>query len=1042
MRARILSASAGSGKTYRLAYKYILDTLKYYKEKPYLYRAILAVTFTNKATEEMKHRILLRYAELASNPTQSEYYADLCRDLPLPAQEYALRANTILKKILHDYSHFTILTIDKFFQRIMRAFVKELGVDVNYNLQIKPDEIVVKGTDALIESMAQDEDLQRWILSYAREYLDDDKHWSALRNSLITLGNDAVGEKAKDALQSNITKHELEAIISSTERKSDLAQQQMADLGAKALDIINNAGVSLDDFSRKSTGFISIFAKAKSKEIKEITKTQRACAESGDGWVRKGVINGATAIVPSLVPILKQICDIFDRNKELWATLDILKKKFRSFALLKDIYTKIKEVCRSENIMLISETKNLLAELINDSDAPFIYEKTGNRFERYMIDEFQDTSLREWHNFIPLLLNALSTAEDEAVFIVGDVKQSIYRWRGGDWRILHSGVEEALGKENTTTQILEDNWRSRECIVQFNNEQISNLVTAINSQLNQELDEAIRLNQLSSETHAQLYDTLKNAYIGCRQNPRKRGDKQGYVRIERYPEQPDIISAIEDAISRGYSYNDIMILHRGSKDIIETANILLSYKREHGAQFNIKTKDSLVVGNSDIANFVIALLRLSQNNNDKISLAVMNQFLSRSYHTQLSDEELSILSYIGQLSTEQAFEKIVCTFSLSERHNDIAYLQALHEQITAYCATKSSDIQFFLDEWDNTLKDKSLVVEENDTTIELTTIHTAKGLERKIILIPFCSWEFASERHNTTLWAPLNQGTSTEEYSALDFFPVAFKRSISESAFSDVYYRERIYSYVDSMNLLYVALTRAVDELYIYIPDKKRSEQNVGDTLWALINGTNSDTTLYEFGERTAKQIKSASQALTENIILNDYPTTDEVIAMRLPLQRYFEDVDSDTTSARNMGILVHSILSAAYNTEDVYKAIEEAYLSGKLSDEQKQQIEHIIRKELMRQEAQEWFSDKWDAIHNEHDIIHSEQTTIGLSRPDRVMIKGKRAVIVDYKFGSERQNAHRQQIMRYAELMRRMGYEQVEGYIWYLSRGEIQRVE
>lgn len=1041
MRARILSASAGSGKTYRLAYKYILDTLKYYKEKPYLYRAILAVTFTNKATEEMKHRILLRYAELANNPTKSEYYADLCRDLPLPAEEYALRANTILKKILHDYSHFTILTIDKFFQRIMRAFVKELGVDVNYNLQVKSDDIEVKGADALIDAMAQDKDLQRWITSYAREYLDETRHWSALRKSLISLGKNALNENTKKALQSNVTKQDLEAIIHATEHKSNQAHQQISDLGAKALKIIDDAGVSLDDFSKKSTGFISIFAKAKAKCIKEITKTLRQRAESSDGWLRKGEINGAAAIVPSLMPILKQICDTFDENVELWATLNLLKQKFRSFALLKDIYKKIKEVCQSENIILLSETKNLLAELINDSDAPFIYEKTGNRFERYMIDEFQDTSLREWHNFIPLLLNAISIAEDEAVFIVGDIKQSIYRWRGGDWRILHSGVEEALGKQNITTQILEDNWRSRECVVQFNNDYISTLVEAINAQLNEELDEALQLKRLSSETHSQLYDTLKNAYTGCTQIPRKKGEKQGYVRIERFDEQPDIISAIEDAISRGYSYNDIMILHRSSKDIIDTANILLSYKREHGAQFNIKTKESLIVGKSDIANFVVALLRLSQNNNDKISLAVMNQFLSRSYHTKLSDEEVSTLSYISQLSTEQAFEKIVCTYSLSERHNDIAYLQALHEQIASFCATKSSDIQFFLDEWENTIKDKSLVVEENDTTIELTTIHTAKGLERKIILIPYCCWEFASEKHNTTLWAPLNKRADSE-YSALDYFPVTYKRIVNASAFSDVYYRERTYMYVDSMNLLYVALTRAVDELYIYIPHKKGGGQNVGDILWAALSDPDDDTTLYEFGERTAKQVKSATQSTTENIILSDYPTTDELIAIRLPLQRYFEDVDSSTTSARNMGILVHSILSAAHNSEDIYEAIKEAHLSGKLSDEQKQQIEDIIRKELLRPEAQEWFSDKWDAIHNEHDIIHSEQTTIGLSRPDRVMIKGKRAVIVDYKFGSEQKNAHRSQILRYAELMRRMGYEQVECYIWYLSRGEIQRVE
>lgn len=1042
MRARILSASAGSGKTYRLAYKYILDTLRYYDEKPYLYRAILAVTFTNKATEEMKRRILNRYAELATDPASSEYINDLRRDLPLPDKEYAARAKSILKRILHDYSHFTVLTIDKFFQRIMRAFVKELGVDVNYNLQIKADDIVSQSADSLIESMKQNEELQRWMLAFARENLDDSKRWDNLRSSLIQLGSEAISEKSHEALQSKTSKQELEQVVARVKAKSDKANNRIVSLGEQALQIIDQAGISLDEFSGKaSRGFISTFTKAKNGNLVGITQTAWNKAFNDDVWVGKGNKSGAQELVPQLQPLLAEICTIFEQSQQIWAMYRILKSEFRSFALLKDIYEKIKEVCLTENMMLLSETKNLLAELIKDNDTPFIYEKTGNRYERYMIDEFQDTSLREWNNFIPLLLNAIAMAEDEAVLIVGDVKQAIYRWRGGDWRILHSGVEEALGGNTTIKQPLEDNWRSREAVVEFNNTLISRLIVRLNSSLNAELLTALEDKSIRKDTYNTLYDTIYNAYSSCKQTARKIDpEKRGYVRVESYEEEPDIISYIEDAVARGYSYNDIMILHRNGRDIIKSANTLLDYKRRSGADFNIKTKESLVVGNADIANFVIALLRLSQNNGDKLSLAFVNQYLARDYHTSLSEEELATLNYISQLSAEQAFEHIVKHYSLDKRTEEIAYLQAIHDQIATFSTTKSADIALFLEEWEANFKQKALVVEENDTTIELMTIHTAKGLERKIIIIPYCDWKFASEQHRTTIWSKLNPASTPKEYSALDYFPVPFSSLTANTIFSDMYYHERIYSYVDSLNLLYVALTRAVDELYICIKERNLTGENVGAEIWSLLKDE-QDATCYEFGSRTPKIVKPDEKAATTNIILESYPTTDEVVAMRLPLQRYFERREAEPLTQRGIGIMMHSILSKAQSLSDIEDAIDEALKAGRIDTAQRDELRMTIEKELSREEAKEWFGDTWDGVYNECDIIHSDDKIIGHSRPDRVMVKGKRAVIVDYKFGAEKSDDYRLKMELYKRLITRMGYEQVEGYLWYLSRSEIEKV-
>ena len=1046
-RARILSASAGSGKTYRLAYKYILDTLRYYEDKPYLYRAVLAVTFTNKATEEMKSRILNRYAELATDPSKSEYIGDLRRDLPLSDEEYARRAKSILKRILHDYSHFTVLTIDKFFQRIMRAFVKELGVDVNYNLQIKPDDVVSQSADALIESIRGDEELQQWMVEYARETIEEDRKWNEIRENILSIGKQAIGDKSRDALQSTTTKKQLKEVTFATRQRINEAVNMMVELGDKALTIIKEAGVDLDSFNGRAGGFISTFTKAKNKCLNSIGNPAYSVLSGTKDWYSKETARTPVAglidsITPSLSELLDEICDIFDSTLKLRTMEGILWSKFRSFALLKDIYAKIQEVCQTENMMLLSETKNLLTELIKDNDTPFIYEKTGNRFERYMIDEFQDTSHREWNNFIPLLLNAMAMAEDEAIFIVGDVKQAIYRWRGGDWRILHSGVQEALGKANTHTEQMEDNWRSREAVVEFNNNTIKEIVAKLNSSLNAELLTALEEKVIKETTYNTLYDTIYNAYSSCKQVARKiDAAKQGYVRVESYEDVPDIINYIEDAIARGYDYSDIMILHRKGKEITRTAELLLEYKRQSGKEFNIKTKESLVVGRADIAKFIIALLRLTQDSSDRLSIAIVNQYLRRSYHDRLSEEELTRLSHLSQLSVEQAFEHIVKAYSLHERGDEIAYLQALHNIVIAFSTAKSADIALFLKEWDATLHSNSLVVEDNKNTIELTTIHTAKGLERKIIIIPYCHWTFTFERTEVTIWSKLDPKSTPKEYAALDYFPVPFSPMITNTIFSDTYYTERVYSYVDSLNILYVALTRAVDELYICIKERNLKGENVGAKLWATLD-CDGDATYYEAGARTPKQlkVKKDEEPKVENIILDNYPTTDEMVAMRLPLQRYFEQQE-DEHSPRRIGILMHNILSSAQSLHDVEEAIDDAHRAGRIDAVQRDELRAIVEKELRRNEAQEWFNGDWERVYNECDIIHDKGSVVGQSRPDRVMVKGQRAVIVDYKFGAEKLKIYRQKMEYYKELISRMGYTDVEGYLWYLTRSEIEKV-
>lgn len=1042
MRAKILSASAGSGKTYRLAYKFVHDVIKHHTSKPYLYRAILAVTFTNKATEEMKSRILNELHTLVITPSQSSYMERLQADLGLNQQEIIKRAKAIQSSILHDYSRFTILTIDKFFQRILRAFIKELGIDLNYNIELDTSTILSRSTDALIEDIAVEEELQKWILEFAEESIEEGQRWD-IRNKILSLGQELFKESNKQTILNAPPKEELLNIIRHAESKSAQAKDKCKKIGQQALDIIASAGLSADHFFGKSKGVVYFFTSAAKGEPIAPNSNMRLRTTTLDNWAASGakkqIKEEVGALAPQLQPLLIELCKLFDENAKLWGSLPFIKATFRSYALLQDIYNKVRTQCNAEGVMLLPETKYILSRFVCGNDAPFIYEKIGNRFERYMIDEFQDTSSKEWENFVPLLRNAMSQSEDNSVLIVGDVKQSIYRWRGGDWRILNNGVENSLGVENTEVEIMSNNYRSRKKVVEFNNMVISRIVEEDNETLNSELKNAFEEQKIQKEALLELQDTLSSAYKGHSQTPQSKSKQEGYVRIEKFDKEvePPFIECIESAIERGYSYSDIMILCRDKNDGERAANILLEYKRRNNA-FNIMTQDSLIVGKSQMSQFVIAVMRLSQNVKDSISRAIVNHYLGRPYSAAIEDAELAFLSQVSQLTPEEAFEQIVSHYALHTKKEEIAYLQALHEQIIAFTSSKVADIQLFLKMWDEKGANKSLSVEKSDNTIELTTIHKAKGLEKKIIIIPYCSWNL-NPRPRNFVWATPDD--TINDLGSIGRFPVNYKKDMENTIFSEEFFREKVYSHVDNINLLYVALTRAKEELYVFIPSNA-TENSAGKLLWNAvadnINTCNEQKRqIAEYGTKNScLDSTTDKESDITNILIESYHTSIAKMQLSLPQQRYFEE--SATHSARSTGILMHSILSEATDLADVESRILQACNAGKISAEQSEELRAMMQREFQREQVRAWFGE-WDIVRNENDIIGNH--IVGTRRPDRVMIKGKKAIVVDYKFGTEKLRSHQKQVGSYMKLLNDMGYINTEGYVWYLSLGEIVSV-
>lgn len=1055
MRAKILNASAGSGKTYTLAYHYLREVIR----EPMLYRHTLAVTFTNKATEEMKSRILKEVHLLASGH-ESSYMDSLRRDLSLSEEVIRRRSERVQHLILHDYSHFTVLTIDKFFQRILHAFVKELGIDLGYNVELEAAPILQRSVDALIERIREDERLRGWLEAYATERIDESEGWD-LRNDILKLGHELFKEGNRKALDAAASKEELDRIIGRATQSTKASKGHFFQLGKEAVERIAQMGLTLEEFSYKNSSGAAYFYTVASGNIEPPKTRVRQCAASTSGWMTKSQSSRYEAEISELQGRMAALCDYYDQHYEEWNSLDLIREHYRSFGLLSDLYERVQEIWREENSLLLSETKNILAAFIDRNDAPFIYEKVGNRYDRYLIDEFQDTSEREWLNFLPLLREAISHAapyssseEAEtagpAVLLVGDVKQSIYRWRGGDWRILGHKAEEALPQVEVENMIY--NFRSFRKIVEFNNEAMAHVVTAVQGHLQERLAEG----QISDSLRGELLEALPMAYREHRQRPRKRSKKEGYISIQSYEKQPPVVERVCELLERGYRPCDLLILVRSATDGGRVARMLLDFKRENNNplhRFDVMTQDALEIASSPICGFLIALMYLVVDPEDSIRRGVYNRYLGYKIDRPLEEDERLFLGRLSLLPIEEAFEQIVLKYRLDQRTEQIAYLQAFHEELTSYLKGRVADLPLFLAWWEEQGSKRSLSVERSLDTIEITTIHKAKGLERRVVIIPYCNWKLEPKTSGQTpnlVWAEAEGALS-----AVGALPVKYGSAMADSHFSSSYYRELAYSYVDNVNLLYVALTRAIEELHIFIPTA-RSE--IGAHLWSAIQRTEEGARLgeirggyssgegferYTFGEELPpeEEERPKEERRVEHLTLREYPTIDPRPALRLPTTSFREHGGEVELSPRNFGVLMHRLFEEARDHKELKQRVEHLKAQGVVDQEQAEELSRRLEQALSDPLVMSWYEGAWEHVLSERDLLLPATEKGHRRRPDRVMLRGQEAVVVDYKFGEKDPHSYHRQVADYMRYLRSMGYTKVEGWIWYVLQGRTERV-
>lgn len=1057
-RVKLLKASAGSGKTYQLAYEYVRAVIS----DPTLYRNILAVTFTNKATEEMKRRIVEEINILATG-RKSNYMSDLESALKLAPEIIRKRAELARTKILHDYSRFAVLTIDKFFQRIIRSFIKELGIDMNFNLELQTDSLLSSAADALIDNIAVNDSLRRWIAEFIEERIEEGKKWD-IKSGLTALGYEVFKEGYKRSSR-KISKEELGRIVSEASAKAAEVLHTMRQKAATALEIMDDYSLSVSDFANKDKGVAGYLQRVAGGDIRPYGAFVRKALAGDEGWYTKTSprIGDIKSAVHKLRPILEEICAAYDQNIGLINSTELMRENYRNFALLTDLSQKIEDLCAEQSIMPISETNHILHKLISGNDTPFIFEKAGNHFSRFMIDEFQDTSAMQWENFTPLLQNAVSqTAEnDTPVLLVGDVKQSIYRWRGGDWKILAGEIESEFGDIISTN--LTTNYRSFSNIIEFNNAITSGCVAADNDMLDAELDQAYGEGFVSSETKARLQGMLEKAYAGHTQQANSQ-NRQGYIDITMYePDEngekiPPVISHVEQLQDRGYTPGEIAILVRGNREGAKIANMLLEHKRRNPGSkycYDVVTAEALTIGSSPVAGYILACLKLASSPLDSINLAIYNKWHGRAFDAPLPAAESAFINSLILKPLQEAYEAISIFYSLNGNPDCVAYLQAMHEQVVTFSNTTISDIPLFVKWWEEKGAAQSVYVPQGKSAITIITIHKSKGLEYKVVLIPFCNWSL-NPKPKSILWAK-GASAADGDLGELGDFPVGFVKKMGASYFSEAYFDELVMSHIDNINIFYVAITRAREELHIMMPanSAKRAGSGIdsliskcisvsGDSvaIGAMQGTVASDAdgnTVYRFGEPCVGTVSPSPGG--EAVIYSKYASyaTKGRLKLRMPSQRYIDEGVTDLTlSPRNFGILMHRIFEKSDNISDVGKSIDRMNNNGGISQEEIAALRDRLEAALANDLVASWFDGSWE-VRNENDIIIPG---IGSTRrPDRVMVKNNRAVVVDYKFGLARKPAYARQIKEYMDLLRGMGYENVSGYIWYVSLDDIEEV-
>lgn len=1053
----IYKASAGSGKTFTLAVEYIKLLIK----NPLAYRKILAVTFTNKATAEMKERIVSQlYGISQSDPGSEVYLNRILEEVDLSKEEIRKRAGVALTNMIHDYSRFRVETIDSFFQSVMRNLARELELSPNLNVELNNEEVLSEAVDAMIEKLHPASPTLAWLLDYINERIANDKRWNVsdeIKKFGRNIFDEGYIEKGANLRQRLKDPNAIKAYRQELEAKLKGALEEMnefADCFEEELSIYH---LEPEDLKSGSRGISSYFRKIKSGKLTGDIRnlTVEKCLSDAKNWAAKSSADYDKILSlaeSTLIPLLNDTERARVKNNEIVNSCRLSMQHLSKLQLLAHIDDEVRELNKEHNRFLLSDTNALLHHLIGDGDSSFIFEKIGTHIRNVMIDEFQDTSRMQWGNFKLLLLEGLS--QGASSLIVGDVKQSIYRWRNGDWGILNS-LNGTIGNFSIDMRTLTTNRRSESNVISFNNAFFTKAVDYL---------DAIHFDELKTSC-----ESLLTAYQDVAQeSPRE--EAKGYIKVSflepdeenDYTEQTllSLGEEVKRLLQSGVAANEIAILVRKNKSIPRVADYFdkeLNCKIVSDEAFRLDASLAICM-------MVDALRYISDSTNviaqAQLILNYQHNVLSNAQeiNTLLLDNEpesflperfANSIDSLRLMPLYELLEELFEIFQLERVEHQDAYLFAFFDAVLDYLQNHSSDIGSFISYWDKKLSLKTIPGGEIEG-IRIFSIHKSKGLEFHTVLIPFCDWKLENETINQLVWC----NPTKAPYNAIDIVPVNYSSIMAESVYRDDYLHERLQLWVDNLNLLYVAFTRAGKNLIIW--SRKGQRGTMAELLANALPhvakqlGVNWDEdTPFEQGELCLSEEKTA-ESVTNKLLQKPLKKTVKMQSARHDIKfrqsnrssDFIRGIAEEDSYHRliDRGSLLHTLFSAVLTKEDVEPAIAQLIFEGVIgSKELEEEVRAILTKALKHPQVQEWYTDGWQ-LFNECAIIYKENGKVYTRRPDRVMMKDNRVVVVDFKFGKPDKRYERQ-IQQYMNLLARMGHPHIEGYLWYVEEEEVQAV-
>lgn len=1122
-------ASAGSGKTYTLTKIYIRNFLAKKVNNRYRLRTepemravhgrILAITFTNKATNEMKQRIVTALANLAGLYSQDDekidYLSDFIEEFSATKEQVQQAALLGLNILLHGYSDFQISTIDAFFQSILRTLAVETDRNESYQIELDDKYLSQVGVDMTLSEVNDNTGRKKsyakfWIQSLILDMLRDGEGWNPFKKSKHGLYAELV--KFTNLFHSEVFKENVEAelmeyltsdvdfmkVYSKLKKSHKDCHEEYKEAYSESrtaiLEMLKNEGCDFNSLNSKNYGGLwrrqsdSDFSDVPIGKVKFGFGSSIMSLEGVDEEDAKVLVGANKKKADALQGLAYMLCEHRDLMLE-WEILDrfwsATNGKLYYLGLIKSIKENIRQFREENNIIPLSETNRILQGIINEDDAPFIYERVGTYINYYLIDEFQDTSRLQWSNLCPLVSESLSHEEDYDNLIIGDVKQSIYRFRNAEPMLIQNDVPERFNCEIRGESVDENtNWRSNREIVKFNNSFFHGIAHTLDCERGADKSDSTRLK--ISSLYSNAIQKIKNI------------DKPGYVEVNfmghnanAYDEMGDLVHRLLD---KGYAQKDIAFLVSDGNHGVALIDALMAYnadeKNAGKTPISVISEESLKISSSSAVKLVVAVLQLIVKGNAKKcvktddrrnSKVEMDEFISSYNYIYCNNPDLSATEIIERYFSDDSNINVsdllreVHTVALPAlveniiikvvpeklRQSDVAFLAAFQDEVLEYCQMYPADIASFVRWWNDTGAKKSSISSPEDTdAVQIMTIHKSKGLEFKCVIIPYADWSLDVTKPST-IWVRPKLPDNVEISGMPPYLPIGMNNALKDTLYNDDYEHEFDRIVVDQLNKTYVAFTRAVNELYIYAQSTKKAESTlIGDYLKRIVPqmydtklldpseieftvkkediviDDSGELLTYRMGGVTPEDVrkfkdKSDESESDDKEKIADYHVNTKTELLITDSEKDTEDdneVRSDNASekeskeSRRRGRLLHSIMEQVIIADDLPAAIRRMKIAGRLKGNDADEVEAFLKAKMADDKVAKWFDKDLDVI-TERTILCSDDKN---RRPDRIVVSKEGDLeVIDYKFGEQlNDNYNTQQVRRYIKLLREIKAE------------------